>query len=131
MQLHDTVVSQANLLKKNRSCLRDFEDQACDTGEALRKYRLYHEEGQKKEEELRSELKGARGKVAKWQRVNLERHNFIENLDLQNRGLQGHIASLIEELSMARESVKASEGRVVDLEEEVKTLYEELSSTRE
>ena len=58
----------------------------------------------------------------------MERHNFIEKLDLQNRGLRKNIASLIEELGMAHESIKASKGWIVDLEEEAKTLYEELSS---
>ena len=58
-------MSQANLLKKNHACLRDFEDQACDAIEALRKYRLCHEVGQKREEELQSELEGVQNKIEK------------------------------------------------------------------
>ena len=60
------------MLKRNHACLRDFEDQACDATEALQKYRLCHEEGQKKEEELWSELEGSRSEVEKWLRVNVE-----------------------------------------------------------
>ena len=65
MHLHDTIVCQAKMLKKNHMRLQDFEDQTCNTSEALWKYRLCREEGQKREEELRSELKGAQNEVEK------------------------------------------------------------------
>ena len=95
-------MSQVNILKKNRAHLRDFEDQACDATEALQKYRLCHEEGQKKEEELWSKLEVAWKEIEKWQRVNVERHNFIKRLDITNRVLRETIASLTEEISMSR-----------------------------
>ena len=131
MQLHDTEVSQENILKKNHVHLRDFEDQACNATKALQKYRLCCEEGQKKEEELRSKLEDTWKEIEKWQRVNMERHNFIKRLDIINRGLWETIASLTKELSTSRESVKTSEGRIADLEQEVKTLREEFSSAQE
>ena len=59
MHLHDTMVCQANMLKKNHACLQDFEDQTCDATEALQKYRLYHGEAKKKEQLLQSELEEA------------------------------------------------------------------------
>ena len=53
------------MLKKNYACLRDFEDQAWDVAEALWKNRFYHEETEKKEEELRSVLEEAQNKIEK------------------------------------------------------------------
>ena len=64
-------------------------------------------------------LESAQSDIAKWERINLERLNFIDNLDLQNKGHRGHVVSLTEELGAARESVRASDGRIIDLEEEV------------
>ena len=65
MHLHDTIVCQANMLKKNRMCLQDFEDQAQDATEALRKYRLCRKEVEKKEQLLQSELEEAWIKVSR------------------------------------------------------------------
>ena len=48
-------------------------------------------------------------------------------MDIKNKGLQETIASLIEELGTSQESVKVIEGRVIDLEDIVKTLRKELS----
>ena len=75
------------MLKKNRTCLRDFEDQSHDATAALRKYRLYHEESQKREEELWSELEGARNKVEKWRRIQLKNHKLIDRMDIKQKGL--------------------------------------------
>ena len=52
----------------------------------------------------------------------MERHNFIERMDIINRGLRKTIASLTEELGTSSESVKASEGRIANLKEEMKML---------
>ena len=130
MQLHDTIVCQAKMLKKNCVRLQNFEDQTHDTAEALQKYRLCHEEGQKREEELRSELEGVQNEVEKWQRVQLENHKLIERMDIKYKSLRETIASLIEVLGTFHESVKTSEDRVAGLEEIMKMLCEELSSTQ-
>ena len=56
MYLCDNLVCQVNALKRNRTCLRDFEDQACDTDEALQQHRAAREKVEKKEEELKTVL---------------------------------------------------------------------------
>ena len=52
MHLHDTILSHFKQLKKSHTSRRNFIDQMHDVIEALRKMRLHHEEGQKREVEL-------------------------------------------------------------------------------
>ena len=61
----------------------------------------------------------------------LERYNLIEKLDAQNKSLRVAIGSMTEELCMARESIKAFEERVADLEKSTAMLQENLSSAQE
>ena len=82
MYLHDTLVCQANMLKRNRACLKEFEDQACDVGEALRQQRVALERAKKKEEELRIVLLVAQYDLEKKGWVYLERHNLIKKLEV-------------------------------------------------
>ena len=51
------------MLKKNHAILQNYEDQMRDAAEALRKLRLHHEEGKKREDKLRSKLEEAWAEV--------------------------------------------------------------------
>ena len=111
--------------------LRIIEDQARDVGEVLRQHRVAREKAEKKEEELRTTLLTAQFDIEKKDQIYRERHDFIEKLGAQNKGLRETIASLTEDLSMAHESVKASEERVADLEKIATALRKDLSSAWE
>ena len=59
MYMYDTLVFQADALKRNHACLKVFEDQARDASEVLWQHRVAREKAEKKEEELRIALLAA------------------------------------------------------------------------
>ena len=131
MYLHDSLVCQANMLKRTRAHLQNFEDQARDVGEALRLHRLAWEKAEKKEEELWIAFLVVQYDLEKKDWIYRERHDFIKKLEAKNKGLQEMIVSLTEELSTTGESMKASEEWAIDLEKIATALHEDLSSTWE
>ena len=59
LYLEDKLVCQESSLTKSRACIRDLEDQARDTGEALWQHRSAQERVEKSAEELRIALDAA------------------------------------------------------------------------
>ena len=66
--------------------------------------------------------------IEKKDQIYRKRHDFIEKLGAQNKGLRETIISMIEELSVAHKLVKATKERIVDLEKIATMLHKDLSS---
>ena len=77
--------------------------------ETLQKMRLQHEEGWKREDELRSELEQARAIEEKTRGILLRNHELLERNELKNKGLQEKLIAQEEELKVSCQSVEASE----------------------
>ena len=88
MHLHDTILSQSKLLKKSYASIRNYENQTRDAAEALKKLKLYHEEGLKREDEVWSKIKESQATVEKNWGVLLRNHELLERNELKNKGLQ-------------------------------------------
>ena len=54
MYMYDTLVCQEDALKRSRTRLRDFKDQAHNADKVLRQHRAAREKAEKKKEELRT-----------------------------------------------------------------------------
>ena len=93
MYLHDTIVSYLRQLKKSHASIRNFDDQVRNVNEALRKMRLRYEDCQKREDELRFDLKRAQEAKEKARGSLLRYHELLERFEIKNKDLRAKLAA--------------------------------------
>ena len=87
---------------KSHTSIRNFVDQMHDMIESLRKMRLHHEEGQKREVELWSKLVQPQMVEEKAQGSSLKTHDLLEKCELKNKNLQVRLAGYEVEIKRLR-----------------------------
>ena len=122
---------QTSSLAKSRVHVRDLEDQARDTAEAIRQHRCARERAEKSAEELRIALDAAQEDLRKKDRFYVEWYDFSQKMSVQNKDLWALISSMTEELGMAHRSYEVTKERAVKLEKTVASLQGELALARE
>ena len=103
----------------------------CDVTEASRKMRLQHEEGQKREDELWSELIQTQ-EAEENARKNLPRnHELLKRYEIKNKDLRARLISQEEQLEESRQSAEVTEEQLASFWKIVRKLFEELSLIKE
>ena len=98
---------------------------------ALRKMRLQHEEGQNREDEVRSELTQARKVEEKAQKNRLRNHDLLERCKLKNKDLRMRLATQEEKLEASRQSMQVTEEQLAGFRESTRKHSKDLSLVKE